>query len=133
VGDPVRIFASHVEVGSRDRHRIGRDQDAFEYEVRIVLHELPVLEGARLALVTIAAEVTGLARLHWWHKAPLHAGQEAGTASTTEAAVLDGGSDLDRIPVVRLEHRTQRGIAAILLVDIELMKILYGRKENALV
>src|SRR6185295_8263964 len=57
----------------------------------IVLHQKPVLEGARLRLVGVADQVLGLGLFSWLilrDEAPLHAGEEAGAAAPAQARLL---------------------------------------------
>src|SRR5215213_7630135 len=72
--------------------RVGADHDALDQLVRVLVHQLAVLERPRLGLVGVAAEVLlGIAARQ---EARLLAHREAGAASTAQARGLELGQDL---------------------------------------
>jgi hypothetical protein len=77
-------FAADVNVGRLRADGVAGDRDAFQNLMRIALHELAVLEGARLAFVGVAAEVLG-ALVILGQEVPLHAGREARAAASAQA------------------------------------------------
>src|SRR5262249_34534791 len=71
------------------------DDDALEHLVRVVLHEDAVVEGARLALVGVDAEIDrAVVLLRRRQEGPLDAAREAGAAAAAQAGLLDGVDDL---------------------------------------
>ena len=50
-------FAMDVVVAHADAHRVGRDDHAFDDDVRVELQDVTVLAGTRLALVGIAHQI----------------------------------------------------------------------------
>ena len=83
----------------------------------IVLDDLPILEGARLALVGVDAEVDRLLGL-LRQEAPLHAGGEARAAAAAQVRRLH---QLDQLLGRELGERLPRGfVATVLAIDVEL-------------
>src|SRR5437867_10117640 len=84
--------------------------------MRVLLHQLAVLEGAGLALVGVAYEILGFRRL-LGDEAPLHAGREARPAA---AAQPRGLHHLDALVGRPLTKDCRGGlVAAALPVDLE--------------
>jgi hypothetical protein len=80
---PVRQVELAADVDERVPHlqRVGGDQHRLEEQVRRALEDPAVLEGARLALVGVGAEVVRLAVVEVDH-APLAPGGEVGAAAS---------------------------------------------------
>src|SRR2546423_6116650 len=117
-----QVLAADVDEGQVAADRVAGDQDPFQYLMRALLDQVPVLETAGLALIGIADEV---ARVHALRQeAPFVAGREAGTAAATEPALLD---QLDKLVGLHLERLLEAGIAPGSLIDLELLEVL-GRK-----
>ncbi len=51
------ILAADVDVGDVALRREARDGDAFQQQVRVVIHQQPILERARLALIRVDGQV----------------------------------------------------------------------------
>ena len=86
--DAENVFSTDVKVGYLGADGVGSERHAFQHHMRVALHDHPVLEGARLAFVGVAAEILGLVRI-LRHEAPLEAGREPGPAAALEVGVLD--------------------------------------------
>ena len=67
--------------------RVGGDHDALDQLVRVPVHQLAVLEGARLGLVGVAAEV--LLDVAVREEARLLAHREAGAAAAAQPRRLE--------------------------------------------
>ena len=79
-------LAAHVEERLLGADGVAGDEHALDELVRVLLHEEPVLVGARLGLVAVHHEV---ARPHAGRaEAPLGAGREAGAAAAEQAGRL---------------------------------------------
>ena len=91
------------------------DRDPLDQLVRVALHQLAVLEGARLGLVGVAAEV--LVHLAAGQEGGLFAHREAGAAAPAQARVFELLEDLVglHLPVGLLQRR----VAAVALVAVE--------------
>lgn len=83
----VEILAPDVDVRGVRPQRKAADYHALHQQVRDALHQVAVLESARLALVSIADEVAGHA-LRLGQEAPLHTRGEARTAPAPQAGLL---------------------------------------------
>src|SRR5262249_39401130 len=105
-----------INVGGVRADRIAGDDDAFDDLVRVPLDELAVLERPGLALVRVAAEIFGQARV-FGNEVPLRARWETGSAPSPEAGLfhnIDHG--LGR---VLLEHLLDRFVAALFFIILE--------------
>ncbi len=78
-------------------------------------HDLPVLAGARLALVGIDHQVLGPAVRRLRHEGPLQAGGKAGAAAASQATGLDLVDD----PLAALEDDLLRFVPVALRRRIE--------------
>src|SRR3989454_3189890 len=115
-----RELAADVDVGGVAADRVRGDDDALEELVGVVLDDLAVLEGARLALVGVDGEIDGLLAL-LGQEAPLHAGREAGAAPPAE---VRGLHHLDQLLGLAGRERLARGrVAAVLEVHVQLTEI----------
>ena len=108
-----------------------RDRDPLDQLVRVALHQLAVLEGARLGLVGVAAEVLG--HLAAGQEGGLFAHREAGAAAPAQAGVFELLEDLlglqlavgllqGRVAAVALVagERAQRRVLGVLEQDARL-------------
>src|SRR5581483_10871580 len=86
-------FAADIDVGMVRADGKGADPDPFQHLVRISFDQLPVFERPRLALVRVAAEISG-SRMVFRDEAPLHAGRKTGPPSSPQARLLDGVDQL---------------------------------------
>src|SRR5690606_32859693 len=111
-------LAADVDVGDLRADRVTRDETALDEQVRVPLHEDVVLEGARLALVGVAADVLRLQRV-LLHELPLHAGGEARPAAATQARLLDFLDDVVRLHAERLLQR----LITVLPLEIEVERV----------
>ncbi len=113
--DPPVVFAADVEVCGLDAHGVAGDDTSLDQQVRVDLEDPPVLEGARLALVAVHAQVlrqVGLLR----HEGPLQTGGEARATAAAEVRFLHLVGHLLRPKPERLaEHPVSSGR----LVDID--------------
>src|SRR5947207_2570135 len=80
-------LATTVNVNGGSLDRVGTDQRTLQQLVRVVLHNLPIFERARLGLVGIDCDVLGAFDLGY--EAPLHASREASAAATAQIGILD--------------------------------------------
>ncbi len=98
------IFVAHVDEGALGLDGPCGDQHALKKEVRRTLQIVAVLEGPRLALVTVDGQVarTGVRA----DKAPLLAGREARTAKTAKPGSENGLLNL--LPVATLAEVEER-------------------------
>src|SRR5690606_4303623 len=80
-------LAPAVDVDRPGADRIRADQRTLDQLVRVALHDLAVLEGTRLALVSVDGDVSGFRVLR--DEAPLHAGGEARAAAPAQPRRLD--------------------------------------------
>ena len=53
--DAENVFSTDVKVGYLGADGVGSERHAFEHHMGVAFHDHPVLEGARLALVGVAA------------------------------------------------------------------------------
>jgi hypothetical protein len=75
-------------------HRERGDETAFDQEMRIVAHDLPVLAGTRLGFVGIDDQVMWPCRIRGLrHERPFEAGRETGAAAPAQARGLHLGND----------------------------------------
>ena len=114
VGDLGVLAADEDEgAGRAGGHR--RDRDALDEQVRVLEHQLAVLEGARLGLVGVAAEV--LVHVPARQEARLLAHREAGAAASSQPRVLQFGEQILRLDLP--ERPLQSGVAAEPLVGLD--------------
>ena len=71
-----------------DTHADRGEQAAFDQLVWVVADDVPILAGARLALIGIDAKVGRTVAL-LWHERPLQAGWETGAAAPAQSGFLD--------------------------------------------
>ena len=91
--DRQRVLVAHVEVGPRRAHRIGHDDQPFQYLVGVAFVQAAVLEHVRLALVRVADHVLGgVAGLA--SALPLDACGEARAPAPPQPGVFDQLDDL---------------------------------------
>src|SRR3972149_3800549 len=76
-------LAVDVVVADAGAHRVAGDDHAFDYAVRVVAQQVPVLAGARLALVRIAHQVFRARKLAR-HERPLEPGRETRAAAPAQ-------------------------------------------------
>ena len=89
--------------------RVRGDEGALDELVRIALHQVAVLEDARLPLLAIGHDVLGLAD-RGPGRLPLAGGGEERAAAPEEAGGLDGLDDLERRPI---ERARQAAVGAV--------------------
>jgi len=116
----VRELATDVDVGDVAADRVRGDDDALEELVRVVLDELAVLEGARLALVGVDGEVDGLLAL-LGEEAPLHPGREARAAPPAEVRRLHHLDQL--LGLAGRERLARRLVAAVRQVHVQAAEV----------
>src|SRR5258708_20362076 len=80
-------FTTHINKGYRNTASITGDDHTFDQFVRVLLHDHAVFECARLAFISITAEVARLVVLG--EKAPLHAGGEPGATPPAPSYFLN--------------------------------------------
>ena len=102
-------FAADVDEGVAHLQRVGRNQHRLQQQVRRVLQDPAVLEGAGLALVGVGAQVVRLAVVELDH-APLAPGREGGAAVAQDARCRHFLGHLFGPHLA--QHLVQRGIAA---------------------
>ncbi len=78
-----------IDVAGVGLHRVAGDQAAFDQEVRVVPHDLPVLAGAWFGLVGVDHQIVRPLAQHLGHERPLQPGAEARAAAAAQARVLD--------------------------------------------
>jgi hypothetical protein len=81
-------LAADVDVGLLHVVREAGDHHALDQLVRILMHDVAVLEGAGLGFVGVADEVDRLAALAVDER-PLHAAGETGAAAAAQAGLFD--------------------------------------------
>ena len=84
----VREFFADVDVGQLGTHSEAGDRHAFDQLMRILMHDVPVLEGAGFGFVRVADEIDrlGVCRRD---ETPLHTSRETCTPTTAQAAGFD--------------------------------------------
>ncbi len=117
--DRLRIFAANVDEAARGADREPRDRHALDQHVRIALHDHPIRERARVALVRIADDVL-LLGLRAEHGLPLDAGRERRAAASAQARIRDGGDDLSARHVQRVRETP---IAAVRAIVVERQRV----------
>ncbi len=127
VHDPPRL---HVLAADVDEAQVGadgarRDDHPLDHGVRVSLHQVAVLEGARLTLVGVDHEVFRI-RGAFRNESPLHARRERRAAQPAQVGLLDLLGDGRRLHPERLG---QRRIASVLAVTHERMRV--GQVEVA--
>src|SRR5262249_11864659 len=81
------VFVAEVNVGDARARGVAGEQDTFEDLMRIFLHEDAVVEGARLALVGVDAQVDGPGMV-LRQEGPFDAGRKARAAATAQTGIL---------------------------------------------
>ncbi|OIQ69007.1 hypothetical protein GALL_493970 [mine drainage metagenome] len=102
------VFAADIDIGRMRPDRVGRDQAAFDQQVRVIAQDLAVLAGAGLGLVGVDHQIVRAVALLLGHEGPLQAGGEAGAAAATQARILD----LVAEPFRRLSQHVARRVPA---------------------
>src|SRR5215212_6448060 len=97
----VQHFATDVDERVIAANRIRRDDHALDQRVRAGQHQRNVLAGARLGFVGVDHQVLGLGVV-LRDEAPFHASGKAGTATATQARVLDHGHHVAGVHIQRL-------------------------------
>ena len=110
-----------------NRHR--GDHDALDRQMRIALHDLPVLEGTRLAFVGVDGEIARTA-VGRGHERPLESGGEAGAAASAQPRVLDHRGDVLGFHRARFDHRLVAASLFIFFYSQALLAV--GRQQIAL-
>src|SRR5262249_15155663 len=100
------VFAAQVDVALVGAHREGRDQAAFDQQVRIVAHDVPVFTRAGFGFVGVDDEVVRTLLHHLGHEGPFQARGEAGAAAAAQAGRLDLVADPFRAEL----HQLFRGV-----------------------
>jgi hypothetical protein len=77
-------LAAQVDIPKTRPDRVAGDDHSFYEQVRVLLHQLAVLERPGLGLVGVAHDVAGLGA-GLGNEAPLHAGREARAAAAARA------------------------------------------------
>ena len=85
-------LAVDVVVPALDAHGEGGDGHAFDHLMRVVAQQIAILEGARFALVGVAADVLR-SLIGLGHEAPLEAGGEAGAAAAAQRGLFHLSDD----------------------------------------
>ncbi len=118
-GERIREFAAEVveHQMAADRHR--GDHHPLEDEVRIVLEEPAVLEGARLRFVGVAEQVARLRGVPR-DEGPLRSGREAGAAPSAKTRLLHLVDDRLRAHAERLPDRAVAARGLIRFQDVAL-------------
>ena len=120
-------FAADVNVGELHVVREAGNDHAFDQLMRILVHDLAILERARLGFVGVADEINRLAALAIY-KAPLETARETGTAATAQAGDFYVLTDLFRAgkffavgQIFRLdgERLLQRVVTAMMQIALD--------------
>ena len=109
-GGSAVILAAQEDIALLRAVGVAGQDHAFDQQVRLLLHQQAILEGARLHFVGVADDIAARHVVALGGQTPLHAGREAGaTASTQVGALHLGGQALVGVLLQRLGHR---GVAA---------------------
>ena len=81
-------FFAHVDVGKLGTHSEAGNRHAFDQLMRILMHDVPVLEGAGFGFVRVADQIDWLG-IRGRNEAPLYTGRETCTPTATQAAGFD--------------------------------------------
>ena len=84
----VRKFTPNIDVGLLHVIRETRDHRALDQLMRILMHDVAILESARLGFIGIHDQIDRLAALTI-DQPPLHATGKTGAAATTEAGLFN--------------------------------------------
>ncbi len=87
--EQVAVFTAQVEITLARADHAGAQGHALENAVGVAIQQDPVLEGARLAFIGIAHDVT-VASFGLLAKAPFHGGAEACATAAAQAGLFDG-------------------------------------------
>ena len=98
--DRQRVFPADVDIGGFSPDRVATDRQTLDQLVRVTLHDDPVLEGARLALIGVAAQILRLAGT-LRHEAPFQPGWKSGSAATPQVGFFDKVDDLVRRVLIK--------------------------------
>ena len=102
----VDIFAAQVDVALAGAHREGSNQAAFDQQVRIVAHDVPVLACAGFGFVGVDDEIVRALLHHLGHEGPFEPRREASAAAPAQARGLDLVAD----PFGAELHQLLRGV-----------------------
>ena len=88
-----RVLGAHIDDPPRRPGSEGGEAHAREHAVGITLHQEPIDERSRIALVPVADQVAISVTRRFCCRAPLDRGGEAGAAATAQARGLDLATD----------------------------------------
>jgi hypothetical protein len=108
-------FLAHVDVGQLRVHGETGDGHALDQLMRVLMHDVAVLEGAGLGFVRVADEIDRLG-VRRRDEAPLHARGESRTATTAKTAGFDLVGDG---AALHLERLLELLVAAVLQVALD--------------
>ena len=83
----VRELLTDVKVRQLSSHRETGDHHALDQLMRVLMHDVAVLEGARLRFIRVTNQVNRL-RVRRRDEAPLHTGREPRTAASAQSRCL---------------------------------------------
>src|SRR5262249_11649574 len=86
-------LAADIDVANMRAHRERGDKASLHQRLWIVPHDVPVLAGAGLGLISVDHEIRGPSLYLLRHEGPLQAGGKPGAAATAQAGLLDGVDD----------------------------------------
>ena len=112
------VFAAHVQVALRGPGRERRYGQRLQHRVRVLLHDHPVLEGARLRLVGVAHHVVG-ARRGMGHRLPLGSGRECRTPAPHQPGVVQLAQ---HTLGAQLEGTAQGGVAPVMTIIVKALR-----------
>ena len=111
-------LAVDVDVADIRAHDIGGQHHALDQHVRVVLQDVAILEGPRLALVGVAHQKHVAFDLRG-NEAPFEPGREARPAAAAQRAELDLLAQLRRL-LLPGEHALEHLVAAQSAVSVEI-------------
>src|SRR5262249_37374649 len=106
-------LAANVDVRGLRSDRIAADETPLDQQVRVALHQQVILEGTRLALVSMADDELGLRRF-LVDELPFESRREAGPAAATKTRLLHVVDDSLR----RHRERLLQSLIALLVLEI---------------
>src|SRR5262249_54120728 len=86
-------LAADIDVANMRAHRERGDKASLHQRLWIVPHDVPVLAGAGLGLISVDHEIMRPLLYLLRHEGPLQAGGKPGAAATAQAGLLDGVDD----------------------------------------
>ena len=81
-------FAADIDVGGMRPHGEAREQRAFDQELRIMAHDVPILASAGLGFIGVDDEVVRAAVRLLWHERPFQSGGKARPAAASQSRSL---------------------------------------------